>query len=49
MLVVSRRCIVRFCGRFSDFLEQFSPLLVEFTKGYLIVVQLRYDAQEEYM
>ena len=36
-------------GRFCDLLEQRVPFLVEFAKGRLSVIQLRHDAQKEYV
>jgi len=49
LMLVGNRRIVRGCGCFRGFLEQLSPFLVEFAKGCLIIVQLRHDAQEEYV
>lgn len=34
-------------GRFRDLLEQCVPLLVEFAKGRLAIVQVRHDSQKE--
>jgi hypothetical protein len=48
-MLVGSRHVVLFYGSLSGFLEQLSPFFVEFAKGRLAIVQLRHDAQEEYV